>query len=308
MPLAAEGLEWITALRSPAIRSLVESGELQLSLFDRQDLAEIRSEEYPGERLMACRNPLLAAERARKREALLVATERELEEIARATARERRPLTGVEAIARKVGRVLGTSKVGKHFQVEITEDGFRYARDEGRIAREAALDGIYVIRSNVPEAAMTAEDAVRSYKSLSGVERAFRSVKTADLQVRPIHHRTENRVRAHVFLCMLAYYVEWHMRQALSALLFDDEARGEAELARRSVVARAERSEGARRKARVRRTEDDLPVHSFRTLLKDLATLTKNRVRLGGGAAFEQLARPTAVQERAFELLGVAVK
>jgi hypothetical protein len=297
-------LDWITALRAPAIRSLVEEGDLQLSLFDEYDLAEISSSRYPGERLIACRNPLLAAERARKREALLAATEKKLEEIARATRRVARPLRGAEAIALKVGDVLGRSKVGKHFRTEIAENSFTYARDAGNIAREAALDGIYVIRTSVPAEELSAEDAVGAYKHLSTVERAFRSTKTVDLEIRPIHHRNEPRVRAHVFLCMLAYYVEWHMRRALAPLLFDDHDRANAQRQGRSVVARAERSEAAKRKAKTRRTAEGYPVHSFQTLLKDLATLTSNRVRIAG-ARFDQLSRPTPLQQRAFELLGV---
>jgi len=306
-PLAGR-LDWITALRSPAIRRLVEEGDLQLSLFDEHDLGEITSARFPGERLIACRNPLLATERARKREELLRATEKKLEAIARATRRMARPLRGTEAIALRVGEVLGRSKVAKHFHIEISEDGFTYTRDEANIAREAALDGIYVIRTSVPAAEITAEDAVGAYKSLSAVERAFRSTKTVDLEVRPIHHRNEPRVRAHVFLCMLAYYVEWHMRRSLAPLLFDDHDKGSTQRQRRSVVARAERSRAAQRKRNARRTDNGLPVHSFQTLLKDLATLTKNRVRVAGGAAFEQLTRPTPVQDCALELLGVPLR
>jgi hypothetical protein len=304
VPLEGQ-LEWITALRAPAIRSLVEAGDLQLSLFDEYDLAEITSSRYPGERLIACRNPLLAAERTRKREALLLATEKKLEEIARATRRVTRPLRGAEAIALRVGEVLGRSKVAKHFRTEITADAFTYARDEVNIAREAVLDGIYVIRTSVPVEELSAEDAVGAYKSLSDVERAFRSTKSVDLEVRPIHHRNEPRVRAHVFLCMLAYYVEWHMRRALASLLFEDHDRGNAQRQGHSVVTRAERSEAAKRKVKTRRTPDGHPVHSFQTLLKDLATLTRNRVRIADGASYDQLTRPTPLQQRAFELLGV---
>jgi hypothetical protein len=301
-------LDWITALRAPAIRTLVETGDLQLSFFDERDLAEITSARFPGERLIACRNPLLAAERARKREALLARTQKELEAIAQATQRVSRPLQGTEAIALRVGEVLGRSLVAKHFRTEIAENAFRYARDEESIAREAALDGIYVIRTSVAAAEITAQDAVGAYKSLSTVERAFRSTKTVDLEVRPIHHRNEPRVRAHVFLCMLAYYVEWHLRQALRPLLFEDHEKATAQRQARSVVARAERSDAAKRKAKTRRTEEGLPVHSFQTLLKDLATLTKNRVRVGGSATFEQLARPTPLQQRALDLLGVPLR
>jgi len=293
---------WITALRAPAVQALREEGVLQMSLFDQHDLAEIRSSAFPGERLVACRNPLLGAERARKREALLQTTEKELEKIAKAVARERRPLRGSDGIGVRVGRVLGRFKMAKHFRYEITDDGFHFERDPERIEDEAALDGVYVIRTTVPEEQMTAEAAVEAYKNLSQVERAFRSAKT-DLDVRPLHHHTEPRVRAHVFLCMLAYYVEWHLRRSLAPLLFQDHDRanpGE----RASVVAKAEISPAARRKKARRETEDGLPVHSFRTLLAELATASRTRVRVGEHA-FDKLAQLTPLQERAFQLLEV---
>src|SRR5882724_641271 len=216
------GLAWITALRAPAIHGLVQSGALQLSLFDQQDLAEITHPDYPGERLIVCKNPLLAADRARKRQELLAATERDLAGIATAVQRAQRPLRGAAAIGLRVGKVLGRYKVGKHFTITIRDQAVSYQRDEVAIAAEAALDGLYVIRTNVPVDAWPASETVRAYKRLAEVERTFRSLKTVDLHVRPIHHRTANRVRAHVFLCLLAYYVEWHMRQALKPLLFDD--------------------------------------------------------------------------------------
>jgi hypothetical protein len=294
---------WITALRAPAVQALREEGVLQLSLFDQHDLAEIRSSAFPGERLVACRNPLLGAERARKREALLAATEKELEKIAKAVARERRPLRGQGAIGVRVGRVLGRFKMAKHFRYEITNDAFRFERDPERIEEEAALDGIYVIRTTLPKEEMTAEAAVEAYKNLSQVERAFRSTKT-DLDVRPLHHHTEPRVRAHVFLCMLAYYVEWHLRRSLAPLLFQDHDRAAAAGERASVVAKAGISPAARRKKARRATEDGLPVHSFRTLLAELATATRNRVRVGEHA-FDKLAQLTPLQERAFQLLEV---
>lgn len=304
-----EGIDWITALRAPAIQELVESGLLQLSLFDRQDLAEITMAAYPGERLIACRNPLLAADRARKREELLRATERELDKVATATRRSRAPLQGADRIGIRVGRVLGRFKVGKHFRCAITEHGFTYERDTERIAREAATDGVYVIRTSVGAEALGAEAAVEAYKSLANVERAFRSHKTIDLEVRPIHHHAEGRVRAHVFLCMLSYYVEWHMRRALAPLLFDDHDRVGARAQRTSIVAPAKRSPAALDKIRTRRTSDDLPVHSFQTLLKDLATLTRNRTRVAPSTVtFDQLARPTPVQQRAFELLQLSAR
>jgi hypothetical protein len=298
------GLDWITALRAPQIRTLVAKGDLQLSLFDEQDLAVIRSADFPDERLIACRNPLLAEERARKREALLQATERELEKIRTAVARPRRPLRGKDRIGLRVGRVLGRFKMAKHFRLEIKADHFAFEREVEQIQAEAALDGIYVIRTSVAEERLEAEAAVSAYKSLSGVERAFRTLKGMDLQVRPIHHRLEGRVRAHVFLCMLAYYVEWHLRRALAPLLFHDEDPAAGEAARSSVVGPARRSPAAETKVHRRRTVDGAPVQSFPTLLRSLATLTKNRVSVAG-TEFEQLSAPTPLQQRALDLLGV---
>jgi transposase len=297
-----EGLEWITALRSDSIRKLIESGDVDRSLFDEHDLAEITSPEFPGERLIVCRNPFLADERARKRVELLKATEKELDKIVAATRREKRRLKGQKEIALRVGKEINKRKVGKHFILTIEDDRFAYRRDEAKIAAEAALDGLYVIRTSVEADAMTAEETVATYKSLSTVERAFRSLKTVDLKVRPIYHRLADRVKAHVFLCMLAYYVEWHMRRELAPLLFDDEDRAQAEAKRKSVVAPAERSDSALAKDRTKQTSDGLPVHSFRTLLADLATLTKNRVR-AGEATLDMLAAPTPIQSRAFRLL-----
>jgi transposase len=297
-----EGLEWITALRSDSIRKLIESGDVDRSLFDEHDLAEITSPEFPGERLIVCRNPFLADERARKRVELLKATEKELDKIVAATRREKRRLKGQKEIALRVGKEINKRKVGKHFILTIEDDRFAYRRDEAKIASEAALDGLYVIRTSVETDAMTAEETVATYKSLSTVERAFRSLKTVDLKVRPIYHRLADRVKAHVFLCMLAYYVEWHMRRELAPLLFDDEDRAQAEAKRKSVVAPAERSDSALAKDRTKQTSDGLPVHSFRTLLADLATLTKNRVR-AGEATLDMLAAPTPIQSRAFRLL-----
>lgn len=299
-----EGLDWITALRAPQIKTLVEAGDVTPSLFDERDLFECRSEDYPGERLIACRNPLLAAERARKREELLVATEQELEKVAAATRRTRAPLRGADAIGVRVGRVLGRFKMGKHFRYEITAEAFTYQRDLDRIRSEAALDGLYVIRTSVDPGALDTEQAVGAYKSLSAIERAFRSMKTVDLEVRPIYHRRPDRVRAHVFLCFLAYYVEWHMRRRLAPMLFQDDQPAEGRALRASIVAPAQRSPAAQRKARRQRTADGEPVHSFRSLLKDLATLTKNRVQLGG-VTFDQVSAATPLQQRAFELLHV---
>ena len=301
------GLDWISALRSSAIRELVESGAVQMSLFDETDLVEIRSDAYPGERLMVCRNPLLAAERARKREDLLQATEALLEPIAAATRREKRRLAGKDKIGLRVGKVLGKHKMAKHFELDIADDSFDYRRNAFSIAREAALDGLYIVRTSLTAAELDAEGTVRAYKRLSTVERAFRSLKTVDLKVRPIFHHAANRVRAHVFLCMLAYHVEWHMRQRLKPLLFDDDDAAAAEAARPSIVAPAEVSASAKNKARSKRTADGLPVHSFRTLLGDLATVAKNRVvpKIPGSEPFDTITRPTKLQRQALALLGV---
>jgi transposase len=302
------GLEWITALRADNIRKLVEQGIIQPSLFDERDLMEVQSPDYPGERLVVCCNPFLAEERAQKRKELLEATEEQLEAVVAATKRPKRPLRGKDKIGLRIGKLIDRYKVGKHFRLTITEESFNYRRDEPKIAAEASLDGLYVIRTSVSPENFTAASAVRAYKDLSKVERAFRSIKTVDLKIRPIYHWLEDRVRAHVFLCMLAYYVEWHMRQKLQAILFDDEDKASAESLRSSVVAPAQRSGRAERKDQTKRTEDGLPVHSFRSLLSDLATLAKNRVQTEGATPceFYLLTRPTNLQQRAFELLGVA--
>jgi transposase len=303
----AKGVSWVTALRAPAIQNLVSRGDLQLSLFDEQDLGEITSTAYPGERLVVCRNPLLAEERARKRQDLLAATERDLAKVVQATRRKQRPLRGQDRIGVRVGKVLGRFKMGKHFVLEITDTDFRYERDEARIAREAALDGIYVIRTDLSAEALSTEDTVLTYKSLSRVERAFRCLKLSDLQVRPIHHRLEHRVRAHVFLCMLAYYVEWHMRRALAPMLFQDHDTAGASKRRAGVVAKASRSHAAEAKACEKKSEDGRPVQGFRGLLKTLATMTRNTIRPAGEGAveFDLLSTPTALQQRAFDLLQV---
>lgn len=304
--LAPAGLDWITALRAPAIQQLATpDGPLQLSLFDERDLAEITSPDYPGERLIVCKNPALGAERARKRAALLDATEADLRHIQARVRRARQPLHGAGKIGQAVGAVLGRRKVAKHFQITITDHDFSFARDTAAIATEAALDGIYVLRTNVPQESLSAADTVRAYKSLAGVERAFRSLKTVDLELRPVFHWIAPRVRAHVLLCMLAYYLEWHMRQALAPLLFDDHDPAAGEARRPSPVAKAQVSPAARQKAKTKRTDDGLPVHSFRTLLADLATLTRNTVRFGRAATFPVLATPTDIQRRALDLLGV---
>ena len=305
------GLDWISALRGPAIRSLVDAGAVQLSRFDEQDLVEVRSDAYPGERLVVCRNPLLADERARQREALLAATEEVLEPIAAATRLAKWRLKGAAKIGERVGKVIGKYKMAKHFEWSIDGDGgLVYRRRAAAIADEAALDGLYVIRTSLPEAELDASATVRAYKLLSTVEQAFRSLKTVDLKVRPVFHRTADRVRAHVLMCMLAYYVEWHMRQQLRPMLFDDEEPEAAEARRASVVAPARRSDSAVRKARTRRTAGGDPVHSFRTLLQDLATVCRNTVapRLPGTEPFDVVTRPTPLQQKAFRLLGVRIR
>ncbi len=306
-----DGLRWITALRAPAIQSLLKEGALNRSLFDEVDLAEITSNDFPGERLVVCRNPLLAAERARKRQDLLEATEREFEKIAIATKRKTRRLSGADKIGLKVGKVRNKYKVGKHFDLKITNNAFRYSRKVDKIEEEASLDGFYVIRTNVSAKDLGATETVQIYKGLSVVERAFRSMKTMDLKIRPINHRRATRVRSHVFLCMLAYYVEWYMRQALTPVLFDDHERETAEEMRTSIVAPSQRSHAAKRKAASKTCEDGTPVHSFQTILADLATIVRNRMRprnAGDGASFEMTTTPTAVQRRALDLLGVSLR
>jgi len=303
-----EGLQWITALRAPTIRKLAEEKIVVQSLFDERDLAEVTSPDFPGERLIVCRNPLLADERTRKRQELLVATEKLLEGVAVAVHRETKPLRGQKEIALRVGKVINRHKVGKHFVLEIGDDRFDYRRDEVRIAQEAALDGIYVLRSNVPGGDLEAEETVAAYKSLSHVEQAFRSFKTIDLKVRPIFHRDAERVKAHVFLCMLAYYVEWHMRAKLAELLFDEDDEAGARAARESIVAPAQPSDACRAKARTKRTADGLPVHSFRTLLTDLATLSRDEVRIPSvQQTFVKVRTPSPLQQRALNLLGVTL-
>ncbi len=299
-----EGIEWISALKSIQIQSLVQSGQLQLSLFDQHDLAEIQHPSYPGERLIACRNPLLAEERIRKRNELLQSTEKQLKKIVEATQRKRRPLRGRKEIGLAVGKILGRYKMGKHFSLFIEENRFRCERKQNSIEREAALDGIYVIRTSVPKETLSSEKVVGHYKRLSDVERAFRSLKSVDLKIRPIYHHLANRVKAHVFLCVLSYYVEWHMRRALAPMLFDDDDPQTAEAARKTIVSPAERSPKAKSKDGLKRTEEGLPVHSFQTLLKDLATLTRNEVRVGE-QTLQMLSTPTPVQQRALTLLKV---
>ena len=306
--LKPEGMDWVSSLRAPQIMQLAaEQGPFQPSLFDQRNLLELTSERFPGERLMVCRNPLLAEERARKRTELLAATERDLAKIAAATQRSRRALRGEKAIALRVGRVIDHFHMAKHFALSITETTLAWQRKSEAIAAEAALDGLYVIRTSLAAAQLEAGAAVAAYKSLAQVERAFRSIKTVDLQVRPVFHYSAERVRAHVFLCMLAYYVEWHMRARLKPMLFDDEQLDEASASRASPVAKAVRSEHARAKDASRRADDGLPLHSFRTLLQDLGTLAYNvtHTPLNPEAKIILTTRPTPLQAKAFRLLGL---
>ena len=304
----AAGLDWTTALRAPAIKGLMESGTLQLSLFDQRDMASITAPDFPGERLVVCRNTDLAAERRRKRADLLAATERDLARIQAAVARKRSPLRGTAEIALAVGAVIDTYKMAKHFDLDITDATLSFVRKAAEIEAEAATDGIYVVRTSLPAEALDDAATVRSYKSLARVERAFRCIKTVDLQVRPVHHWLADRVRAHVFLCMLAYYVEWHMRQRLAPMLFDDTDKDAAEALRTSVVAQAQRSPAAVTKQTTGLTEDGLPVHSFHSLLTDLATLARNTITTAITPLYPLtvLTRPTPIQHKALDLLGVA--
>ena len=300
--LAEHGFGWITALKAPQVRKLVDAGELQLSLFDERNLAEVTSEAYLGERLVVCKNPHVARERARKREALLQSTEEELAKVKASVDNPRGRLHGKPAglIGERAGRVVNRYKVAKHFQLLIEDGRFAYARDEQAIAAEAALDGFYVLRTSVGKDELAAQAVVRAYKQLAHVERAFRAMKGPELEIRPVHHRLEDRVRAHVFLCMLAYALRFEIEQRLTPLLFKDDA----PLAPADPVAPAQRSPAGRRKAASKRTEDGLPVASFGDLLDTLATLTRNHVRVAGSPlSFDQLSQATPLQTRAFELL-----
>ena len=300
-------LDWITALRAPDIKALADDGKLQLTLFDERNMAVITSPDFPGERLIVCRNPDLAAARTRKRNDLLDATQRDLAAIKQRVERKRAPLHGADKIGIAVGAVLGRHKMAKHFEIEIADERFAFCRNEAAIAAETARDGIYVIRTNLPADAMGDPQVVASYKSLSQVERAFRSIKTVDLEIRPIYHWLEDRVRAHVLLCMLAYHVEWHMRRALGPMLYEDDEK-EAVLAERaSPVAKAPRSDKARAKEATHRTADGLPVHSFQSLIADLGTLCLNTLITATSPDYPITiaTRPTLIQAKAFELLGV---
>ena len=306
--LKPQGMDWVSSLRAPQIAQLAaEHGPFQPTLFDERNILELTSEHFPGERLVVCRNPLLAEERARKRAELLAATEADLAKIAAAIQRARNPLRTEQAIALRVGRVIEHFHMAKHLELVITDTSLSWQRRHEAIAQEAALDGLYVIRTSVPAQQLDAAAAVAAYKSLSHVERAFRSIKTVDLHVRPVFHYTAQRVRAHVFLCMLAYYVEWHMRARLKPMLFDDEYLDEASASRASPVVKAVRSEHAKAKDASKLADDGLPLHSFRTLLQDLATLAYNvtHTQLNPEAKIILTTRPTALQAKAFELLGL---
>jgi len=300
------GLGWISSLRSPAIRSLVQNGQLERSLFDETNLAEIRAPEYPGERLIVCFNPRLAAERGRKREELLQATQKALERLEAEVKRRTKTPLGKAQIGVKAGRILGRFKMGKHFTLSIDDGVFAWARREESIRHEADLDGIYIVRTNEPAERLSAPDAVRTYKSLALVERAFRCLKGVDLLVRPIFHRTEDHVRAHIFLCMLAYYVEWHMREAWAPLLFQDEELGK-DRKQRDPVAPAQPSPSVRHKKATRRSCEQLPLHSFKTLLAELAKRCRNtcRVKSDPASRFSSLTDLSPLQARALQLLGL---
>jgi len=301
-----EGLDYITGLTKPQIRKLAEVEVIQLGLFDQVNLVEFESEDYPDERLIACRNPFIAQKNQLQREALLEAVEKELDLIVQATQREKRALKGQDKIALRVGKVLNQFKVNKYYNLEITEEGFSYQRKLELIAQETALDGVYVLRTSLESTLMDAATTVKAYKSLSQVEEAFRCYKSIDLKVRPIYHYKGDRVKAHIFLCMLAYYVEWHLKQSLAPLLFEDEEIDDGSL----NVIKASRSESAQSKERKKRNQENFPVHSFRTLLEDLGTICLNTVECTireGSYRFSKITRPTQLQQKALDLLGVSL-
>jgi transposase len=302
-----EGLDWISALRGPAIKKLIKNKCFEPSLFDDVDMAEVSSPDYPDERLIVCHNPILAEKRRRTRESLLAVTEKGLAGVVKAIDRTRKPLRGADEIGVSVGKLINKHKVGKHFKVTITDDSLQYERKPESISSEAVLDGFYIVRTSVSEKTLSAEQTVTAYKDLSHVEQAFRSIKTVDLKVRPIHHHLADRVRSHVFLCMLAYYVEWHMRQRLAPILFDDDDKQTAKDARRSPVEPAQQSAKAKTKAYKKRSYDNWPVHSFQTALMDLATIAKNRIQFKGNpsATFDKITQPTKNQQQMLELLKV---
>ena len=301
-----EGLDYITGLTKPQIRKLAEVEVIQLGLFDQVNLVEFESEDYPDERLIACRNPFIAQKNQLQREALLEAVEKELDLIVQATQREKRALKGQDKIALRVGKILNQFKVNKYYNLEITEEGFSYQRKRELIAQETALDGVYVLRTSLESTLMDAATTVKAYKSLSQVEEAFRCYKSIDLKVRPIYHYKGDRVKAHIFLCMLAYYVEWHLKQSLAPLLFEDEEIDDGSL----NVIKASRSESVQSKERKKRNQENLPVHSFRTLLEDLGTICLNTVECTireGSYRFSKITRPTQLQQKALDLLEVSL-
>ena len=304
--LRPAGLDWLSALRADQIKALVEHDALQLSLFDEQNLVAITHPDYPGERLIGCRNPALAEERARKRGELLAATEKELNTIAAATRRDNRPLRGKDSIGLRVGKVINKFKMAKHFAFEITDEAFTFCRNQDTIAAEAALDGIYVLRTSLPADTLADDDVVLRYKGLEDVERFFRALNS-ELDVRPIRHRLADRVRAHMFLRMLSYYISWHMKQALAPILFHDNDKPGAAAKRADPVAAAQRSDAALTKAARKRTDDGVPVHSFTSLLADLATICANHIQpIDDMPAFTMLTSPTPLQRQAFDLLAVS--
>lgn len=300
-----DGLDWISALKAPSIRRIMEDKQIDRSLFDKQDLAEITHPDFPGERLIVCYNPFLEQKRAKTRQELLAATEKQLEKTSHAVLRKRKPLRGVKEIGIAVGKVINKYKVGKHFQITITQDALTWQRKAETIESEARLDGFYIIRTSVDPEELNTDDTVKAYKQLSLVEQAFRSLKTVDLKIRPIYHYLADRVKAHVFLCLLAYYVEWHMRQRLAPMLFDDDDKENAQRQRPSAVQPARPSERARHKATTKRCpDDDQPVHSFQTLLNDLATITRNTIEINS-ERFDKITVPTPLQQKALKLLKV---
>ncbi|ARI84037.1 hypothetical protein BH695_4758 [Microcystis aeruginosa PCC 7806SL] len=301
-----EGLDYITGLTKPQIRKLAEVEVIQLGLFDQVNLVEFESEDYPDERLIACRNPFIAQKNQLQREALLEAVEKELDLIVQATQREKRALKGQDKIALRVGKILNQFKVNRYYNLEITEEGFSYQRKLELIAQETTLDGVYVLRTSLESTLMDAATTVKAYKSLSQVEEAFRCYKSIDLKVRPIYHYQGDRVKAHIFLCMLAYYVEWHLKQCLAPLLFEDEEIDDGSL----NVIKASRSESVQSKERKKRNQENFPVHSFRTLLEDLGTICLHTVECTireGSYRFSKITRPTQLQQKALDLLGVSL-
>ena len=300
-----EGLDYISGLTKASIRKLAEVEAIQLGLFDEVNLVEFESEDYPNERLIACRNPLVAEKNKKQREGLLKIAEEQFELIIKATKREKRALNGADKIAFRVGQVLNKYKINKYYNLDITDSGFTYERKQELIDQEIALDGVYILRASVDKSVMNGVEVVKAYKSLSSVEEAFRCYKSIDLKVRPIYHYKGDRVKAHIFLCMLAYYVEWHLKQKLAPLLFEDE---EIDDNYQDVI-KAHRSDSAVAKDRKKRTEDNLPVHSFRTLLEDLGTICLNIVECtleSGKYVFEKITRPTELQQKALDLLGIS--